>query len=562
MGETSTQLQEWVPWSVLTSTPRATLAELRALLRKYSRTSLLTACARLGIGFQFGPEAETAAGLEQTGFWARLLLPPALIPRVFFFAKQGRPIFMQAQIRSLAAEVMRLPISPSDGLETVPDQQLGELLLRSGEALYKPPVKVEGQMEQLANYVALFLPFYELNSPGDPIMSFLRFYIFLTIDIPRLPQELRNFDVFALFESEFGFSLKLYCEFIFAFINHAILERKNIAGTGQLDGALRRTWFQKTTVPVEQIERMFATVSFALSDLPDTKPFVGFADFEFLRDRPYFATGEALYCLDYEYAVAKLESGALWRVLRALPEKKKVAYLGFWGNVFEDYIAWLFESYSNGQINLFHGSPRYENDGKPICDAIVLCGTTAVLIEAKLGTCPAKVRYAGEYQAMQDYLEQKLVTGTDRPVGVAQLLTAVKGLTVGSTDCIPQNLRGIKKFIPLIITKDEIGSSWVINNYVNRRFQEQLKPEWTAQHSITSLVTVSVSSLERLMHALSSHALSDVLEQRIADNPELNAPFESACKHIPAGATVGMSRHVEIMKSLSEEIIKDFGMTG
>ena len=68
MGETSTQLQEWVPWSVLTSTPRATLAELRALLRKYSRTSLLTACARLGIGFQFGPEAETAAGLEQTGF--------------------------------------------------------------------------------------------------------------------------------------------------------------------------------------------------------------------------------------------------------------------------------------------------------------------------------------------------------------------------------------------------------------------------------------------------------------------------------------------------------------
>ena len=64
------------------------------------------------------------------------------------------------------------------------------------------------------------------------------------------------------------------------------------------------------------------------------------------------------------------------------------------------------------------------------------------------------------------------------------------------------------------------------------------------------------------MHALSSHALSDVLEQRIAANPELNAPFESACKHIPAGATVGMSRHVEIMKSLSEEIIKDFGMTG
>lgn len=561
MGDGSTQLQEWVPWSVLTGTPRATLVELRALLRKYSRTSLLTACARLGIGFGFGPEAETAADFERTGFWAGLLLPPALIPKVFSFAKQGRPIFMQAQIRSLAAEVMRLPISASDGLETVPDQQIGELLLRAGEALYKPLVKVEGQMEQLANYVALFLPYYELNGPGDPIMSFLRFYIFLTINIPRLPQELRNFDVFALFEGEFGFSLTLYCEFIFAFINHAILERKNLTSTGRLDGALRKTWFQKTTLLVDQIEKMFATVSFGLNDLPDTKPSVGFADFEFLRDRPYFATDEALYCLDYEYAVAKLESGALWRVLRRLPEKKKEAYLGFWGNVFEDYVAWLFESYSNGQINVFYVSPLYDNDDKPICDAIVVCGTTAVLIEAKLGTCPAKVRYAGDYQTMQAYLEQKLVAGTDRPVGVAQLLAAVGRLTVGPTESIPAHLRGIKKFIPLIITKDEIGSSWVINNYVNKRFQEQLKPEWTAKHAVTSLVTMNVSSLERLMHALSSNALSDVLEQRIAENPELNLAFESACKHIPAGATMGLSRHVEIMKSLADEIVKDFGMT-
>lgn len=560
MAESSTQLKEWVPWSVLTGTPRATLAELRDLLRKYSRTSLLTACARLGIGFQFGPEAETTADLPTTGFWARRLLPQNLIPKVFFFAKQGRPIFMQAQIKFLAAEVIRLPISPSDGLETVPDQQLGELLLRSSEALYKPLVKVEGQMEKLANYVALFLPFYELNGPGDPIMSFLRFYIFLAINIPRLPPELRNFDVFTLFENEFDFPLKLYCEFVFAFINHAILERKSLASTGHLDGELRKTWFQKTTVPIEQIEKMFATVSFGLSDLPDTKPSVGFADFEFLRDRPYFATGEALYCLDYEYAVAKLESGTLWRVLRKLPEKKKEAYLGFWGNVFEDYVAWLFETYSNGQINVFHASPVYANEDKPICDAVVVCGTTAVLIEAKLGTCPAKVRYAGDYQAMQAYLEQKLVAGTDRPVGVAQLLVAVRRLTLGPAESIPANLRGIKKFIPLIITKDEIASSWVINNYVNQRFQEQMMPEWATQHAITSLVTMSISSLERLMHALSSNALSDVLEQRIAENPELNLAFESACKHIPAGATIGMWKHVEIMKGLSEEIIKDFGM--
>jgi hypothetical protein len=339
------------------------------------------------------------------------------------------------------------------------------------------------------------------------------------------------------------------------------MERKNLASSGHLDGALRKTWFQKTTVHREQIERMFATVSFTLSDLPDTKHSVGFADFEFLRDRPYFATADALYCLDYEYAVSKLESGALWRVLRKVPERKRGAYLGFWGNVFEDYIAWLFEIYSNGQINLFYDSPSYEHEDKPICDAIVVCGTTAVLIEAKLGTCRADVRYAGDYKTMQKYLEDKLVVGTDRPVGVAQLLTAIEHLTTGLKERIPATLHGVTKIIPLIITKDDIASSWVINNYLNRRFQEKLKAECKTSHEITSLVSMSVSSLERLMHALSEHAFSDVLEKRIAENPELNAPFESACKHIPAGATHGMWKHVEVMKGLGDQIVKDFGMT-
>src|SRR5260370_1769533 len=497
MGEMPGQLREWVPWSELTGTPRGTLAELRALLRKYSRTSLLTGCARLGIGFQFGPQAETAADLQTTRFWARILLPPALIPKALFYAKQWRPIFMQAQIKFLAAEVVRLEMLPSDGITMVPDQALGELLMRSAEALYRAPTKVEGDMEKLAYYVALFLPYYELNAPGDPLINFLRFYIFLTINIPRLLPAFRNFDIDALFEKEFGFPLKLYCEFIFAFINHALMERKNLANNGTLDGALRKTWFQKTTVPKEQIENMFATVSFGLKDLPDTKPSVGFADLEFLRDRPYFATEDALDCLDYEYAVSKLESGALWRVLREVPEKKKGAYLGFWGNVFEDYVAWLFEIYSTPQTITFHTTPLYEHEDKSICDAIVVCGTTAVLIDEKLGTCAAKGRYAGDYATMQKYLEDKLVVGTDRPVGVAQLLTAVQNLTTGPKERIPAAFHGVPTFIPLIITKDEIASSWVINNYLKKRFRALLKAECPTNHEITSLVSMTVSSLER-----------------------------------------------------------------
>jgi hypothetical protein len=56
------------------------------------------------------------------------------------------------------------------------------------------------------------------------------------------------------------------------------------------------------------IGKMFDNVSFSLETLTDQKAPSGYGDFEFLRDRPYFRFDEQLYCLDYEFAVTKLES--------------------------------------------------------------------------------------------------------------------------------------------------------------------------------------------------------------------------------------------------------------
>src|SRR5579864_3948682 len=110
---------------------------------------------------------------------------------------------------------------------------------------------------------------------------------------------------------------------------------------------------------------------------------------------------------------------------------RREPYLSFWGSVFEDYVAWLFEVYANASLNNVYPSPAYPNEkNKPICDLIVVCGSTAILIEAKLATCRTDIRYGGDYKTMKKYLEDKLVVGTNRPVGVAQLLTAVRKLAV------------------------------------------------------------------------------------------------------------------------------------
>jgi hypothetical protein len=176
--------------------------------------------------------------------------------------------------------------------------------------------------------------------------------------------------------------------------------------------------------------------------------------------------------------VNKIESTVIWGLLRELKTNgEKNAFLGYWGYVFEYYVGWLFQTYAILAFNTVHLAPKYVDDpNKEICDVIVICGKTAVLIEAKLATCPSKTRYAGDYKKMKNFLEDKLVKG----VGVDQLVSAV---TVITTDpkktsekipVIPGWLEKIDTLMPVIVTRDDIGSSWSVNAYLNNRFSERL----------------------------------------------------------------------------------------
>ena len=93
------------------------------------------------------------------------------------------------------------------------------------------------------------------------------------------------------------------------------------------------------------------------------------------------------------------------------------------GPVFEDYLAWLFKSHASTKYNTYYPSPKYDI-GTQMCDAIVICGSTAIMIEAKIGTCRVETKYSGDYVLMKKYLESKLVgTAKDRK-GVLQLTKA------------------------------------------------------------------------------------------------------------------------------------------
>lgn len=556
-------MKEWLLWSELNESPHLTIEEFRNALRDYPRSAILIACARLSTIFKFGPEANTVASQEINEYWVPLLMRPDLVDRAMQEVKKGRPIFFQGQLRFLAAEAMRLDPAPAENGSQVPDWALGALLLGAGELLYKKHVaSLPDQLDVIANLVADFLPIFEIDCITDPVLLFLRFHIYLTVIIRRLPEHLRVFDVAAEFEKVFGFPLKLYSQFVYAFTVHAMNERTEIKIGDVPEAGMPISWFKKTILTDEQISAMFDTVCCRLSDLPDKKVVHGYADFEFLKDHPYLRVDDKVYDIDYEYAVAKLESGALWRVAMSMPKNHRLSYFGFWGDVFEEYVNWIFESYANKSKNAHYPSPRYLNDkdNKAICDVLIMCGSTAVLIEAKAATCAASVRYSGDYKLVREYLDERFVEGTDRPVGVSQLLTAIDNIGTMPKENLPEWLRGVKKIIPVIITKDDIGSSWMTNAYLNARYQEKLNRLKYRKLKITPLVSMNVASLERAVAAMQEMAFSDIMEDRIREDPKLVRPFEAASSWVPRGTPRKMDKHIQILNKFAAEIEADFGL--
>ncbi len=558
------EMRMWLSWSELTGGPRLTIEEYLYALRQFPRSALLIAVARLSILFKYGHDANTVASDDVTKWVVPQVFFPHHVSRVEQAISSNRVIFFQGQLRRLAAETMRLTDAhPEDG-KTLPDVLLGGLQLGAGELLYKPHMQVSEELDVMANLVADFLPVYEIDALNDGFFLFLRFYIFLTVIIPRMPKHLVTFDVWSLFEKVFGFPLKLYYLFLDAFAMHAQIERDNLKpGDIPGHGGMSISWFDTTVLTREQVRAMFDAVSFRLSDLPDTKAISGYADFEYLRDNPYFQHDDFLYSLDYEFAGSKLESGVIWRIRSTLSRNDRLAYFGFWGEAFDEYVAWLFENYPDKGKNDFHRAPRYLNtkDNLPICDAIVICGTTAVVMEVKLGTCAADVRYSGDHARFRKFLEEKLVTGTDRPVGVSQLVKAINDLTTMPKENLPDWLRGVSKFIPLVLTKDDIGSSWMTTTFLNARFKQLFGPERIDSGLVAPLLSMSVATLERAVYALTETALSDILEERIKEDPLLGRPFEAATgKFIHRGMPRRMSKHIEILSLLNKELETDFQM--
>lgn len=509
----------------------STLDEFREELRKFPRNTVLRLCAVMN--------SVIAGWLGDVNFevqerFIRSLFPPNLSQRM---VAVKRVVFHRHQLLFVAREALA-HCNTIEGLITEPYAGgFGKVLLMASDHVHMPmPDDSEppGAIQDKAiNVMVTMLPSLEANHFTNYLDRIARSFLMLSRFTEPLREGRLFFDVRALFEEAAGIPLQVYQSLVWGSLSRFAKVERLRTTNDMLDFALPSAWFGSTRIPPAQIEAFLADVAASGEALATrlTQRAPAKLDFTIFRDKPLIR--EAAYSLpvDFTFVSDKLESGVFWRVHNHLPnDSDRDRFHSFWGLLFEQYLNWLFGQHCKGRANRFYPDPRFEsNPDEQVCDGLVICGRSAVLMEYKGSTFTAASKYGGDADVLKREIEGKLVGTEARRKGVRQLVNAVERL------CRRENTDGIRGIdtetlevlIPVVITRDDVGSAWGLNAYLNERFRE-LKGAYGLWRPVTSLFSLSADDVEKISSYLSDTRLSDLLLARYRADRRLMSSFWTA----------------------------------
>jgi hypothetical protein len=404
---------------------------------------------------------------------------------------------------------------------------LGKTLLMASDHLYSPIPQVVDSLDKIVQIICSFIPTSEANGLNSYLMKMARSQLMLSRFIEPLRMKRNFFDVHALFNRATGIPLETYQALLFG----------TLARFGSFDNlrnsnepanfAIPKTWFRTTSIPVEQIELFLSEAAATSQDLADriTRKKPKGNDFTVLRDKPLLRELEYLFPIDMTFLAEKFDSGPFWRIHNdcLTTKSERDRFHSFWGTVFEGYMNWVLQESCVGKTNRFFRDPRYtDNPDQQVCDAIIVSGRSAILVEYKGSTFTASAKYGGQAEPLKKEMEEKLVGTPEAMKGVRQLIRAVEKLSAfESNKAVSQvDLNEVTTFFPLIIMRDDLGSVFGVNAYLNERFQElrSVKRLW---RSITPLFCLSADDIEKIFPYLTDTPLSALLEARYHGDKQL-----------------------------------------
>lgn len=439
-----------------------------------------------------------------------------------------RPAFHRHQLLFIAQEALRQ--CDDANKHEPPMNDIGLIMLMASELLVVRRPKGTTQSQELARRISSVLGDMETNGPSGYQRKMARSIAMCT----RVADELRStknfFDVRELFHAANGLELETFYALLFGCLSPFLQPKKIRRFSNLSDFGVPADFFRTCSAITSGelsafLEYISADSNRYVAEIRRTNPHPN--DFTVLKDRPMFADKGLYRPIDVHLLADKMESGIFWSVNGHLPPEKREHFHQFWGDVFELYATWLLSSSVNSDVNKLYPNPRYEKaQHGQVCDSILVSGRSAVFIEFKGSTFSANGKYGGDARVLDGELTKKLVGSRTSRKGVRQLVHAIQDLCGRG---IPNAIDGldvndIDAVFPLIVTRDDIGSAFNSNAYLNFHFQELIK-DIDLVRSVMPLCCISADDLERLTPYLADISLAEILSARIAGDGSLVTPL-------------------------------------
>jgi hypothetical protein len=539
---------------------RSTVEEFQTWLKKFPRNPVARLCATMNTVI-----ATWRGDFDLQVQWrfVRSFFPPDLAEQVIAL---NRPVFHRQQLLFVMQQAFLHCTTIEEANNPPYFGGLGVVLLMANDHLHTP--MPEGLIEiadQAPDITVSLLPSLEANNFTNYLNRAIRSSVMLSRFIEPLRQQAGFFDVPILFEQATGVPLDSYQAFIWGSMSRFSKVEK-LRTTEDASEFSVGPEFYGTHAPRNHIESFLADVSASPDDFARnlTRQVPSPIDFTALRNKPFINDLGRFFSIDFTFLSDKLESGVFWRVHNSLRnDKEKELFHNFWGKVFELYTNWILERHCTGKANRFYSDPRFQsNPDEQVCDGLIVSGRAAILMEYKGSTFRAASKYGGDGAVLKAELEEKFVGEPDRKKGVRQLVHAVERLCRRDNPDVIQgvDMADIEVIYPVLVTRDDIGSAWGVNAYLNARFEslKQIRDQW---RPTTAFFSLSANDVEMISSYLPDTSLAELLTARYKAEKPLMASFWTASNSVITKKGIRKPEFVhEGMGELTKKAVQVFGL--
>lgn len=517
----------YITWQALSGTA-STIEDLRKDLGSLPKLQILNACAVINTVLKTW---QGNIDLDEHEQLLRIFFSREFADKLNSIARTStspRFVFHRQQLLFLTREaIVHSPDVPDLGKEF--EALFAKCCLRSNDLLHHG-LAMQPEMSRVERLLPEFVTITDYSYRESIRRKTARTRILLEeiLDDPSIKGRPEFVDLPTLFADATSLTIREYSNLVFGTLTKYLKLTLAQYVKRRETFVFSRKYFQNTRLAGDKIGKFLQDISTTTEKLHEaSRKSKHLNDFTALRDHPLLMVQEDSYFpLDIGFLADKLETGVFWRVHSLLGSKKQQDRLHtFWGLLFHQYTSQLLQKVCKDSPNRFLPSPKFGDDGEA-CDGVILAGANAIFMEYKGSMLTAEAKYSGSSESLMADLGRKFIGTDDAPKGVRQLAKSIVKYADKKNPRPIQGIGTVSKIFPLIVARENVIGSPLVNRYLNEQFQALYNRKKIGA-IVTPLFVLTIDELEQISPHLSYVRFDEILKAKYKDDPKQTWPFSA-----------------------------------